>query len=248
MLDLPAPVITISSSGLSVAGQNSTLTCYVSTINGLVEGTLFEATWTDANGITLQTVSSQNTGSSKTIALDFAPLLLSYGGHYTCSASLTIPGISVMRTNSESFNVTIQSKCTQCTHIVKTDSLFFHFSVPAPTLDVQVSQPTPYLTGMFATMTCSISVDDSIDFLIDTLVTWERNGEDINQTSRVIPQSTRILGSNIYESTLQFNTLSSMDSGLYVCTSVVSPSANQNYTSGNMAMTSYDLVLTGKFD
>ena len=121
--------------------------------------------------------------------------------------------------------------------------------MPAPLLDVQLAQFAPYLTGMFATMTCSISVDDSIDIPIDILVTWERNGEGINRTSRIIPQPPFVLGSNTHEATLQFNTLSSMDSGLYVCTSVVSPSANQNYTSGTtMAMTSYELILAGKLE
>ena len=119
MLDLPAPVITISGSGLLVAGQNSTLTCYVSIINGLVEGTFFEASWTNANGITLQMDNSQDTGPNKTIALDFAPLLLSYGGRYACSASVTIPGISLMRTNSEPFDVIIQSKSLYFLYIQK---------------------------------------------------------------------------------------------------------------------------------
>ena len=121
--------------------------------------------------------------------------------------------------------------------------------MPAPSLDVQVAQPTPYLTGMFATMTCSISVDDSIDIPIDVLVTWERNGQGVNQTSRIILQPPLVLGSNTHEATLQFNTLSSMDSGLYACASVVSPSVNQNYTSGTtMAMTSYELIVAGKLE
>ena len=121
--------------------------------------------------------------------------------------------------------------------------------MPTPALDVQVAQPTPYLTGMFAIMTCSIHVDDSIDIPIEVYSRWERSGEEISQTSRIIPQPPLVLDSNTYETTLQFNTLSSMDSGLYVCASVVSPSANQNYTSGTtMAMTSYELMLAGKFD
>jgi len=100
---------------------------------------------------------------------------------------------------------------------------------------------------MLATLTCSINVDDNVDIPIDVYVTWERNGEEINQTSRIVPEPPRVLGDNIYEATLQFSTLSSLDSGSYTCTSVISPSVNQNYSSGAMAMNSFELILTGKF-
>jgi len=106
-------VLRIASSGVLVAGLNSTLTCHISIISGLVEGTLFKATWSDANGVTLQMDSSPAIDTNKTVALDFTPLLLSYGGRYTCSASVTIPEISVVRTTSVPFDITIPSKCTE---------------------------------------------------------------------------------------------------------------------------------------
>ena len=95
-----------------VAGENVTLTCSISVIDGLVGDALVEAIWSDSNGSVLQPDSLQTNGRSTTTILEFSPLLLSHGGRYTCSASITISEVSVVRRNMEPFDVIIQSKYT----------------------------------------------------------------------------------------------------------------------------------------
>ena len=107
--ELPLPVITISSLGRSVAGENHTLSCEVSVIDGLVDDALVTTSWTEGRGTSLQADSVQTYNENTTLTLEFTPLLSSHGGQYICTASVTIPAISVVRRNSESYDIIIQS-------------------------------------------------------------------------------------------------------------------------------------------
>lgn len=122
--------------------------------------------------------------------------------------------------------------------------IFVFGIVPAPVLNVQTIQPQPFLSGMFAQIRCSITVDDSIDAPIDVTVQWERNGEAINATSRVVTVPIRTVGTSLYESILQLNTLSrTADSGQYVCSSLLT---GGNYSISSSQTFSYQLVIMGK--
>lgn len=110
-------------------------------------------------------------------------------------------------------------------------------------------QPQPFLSGMFVQIRCSITIDDSVDIPIDVAVQWERNGEAINATSRVMPLPIRMVGTSTYESILQLNTLSrTEDSGQYVCSSVLESSANRNYSISNSFAYSYQLIIAGMLE
>ena len=126
--------------------------------------------------------------------------------------------------------------------------MYKHTAVPTPTLDVEIIQPEPYISGMLAELRCFINTDDAVDIPINVEVTWERNGAVINGTSsRVIPLPPRMLGSTSYGAILQFNTLSgSFDSGTYTCTSILSSSTNGSYTISTSESISYQLSVVGK--
>lgn len=110
MTDLPNPVILVLGPERLIAGENSSIVCYVSVINGLVDDALIEVSWTDDDGNLLEPDSSLIVGRNRSSTIDLTPVQLSTGGRYTCSASVTIPNIAVVRRNSEPFDAVVQSK------------------------------------------------------------------------------------------------------------------------------------------
>jgi len=110
MTDLPVPVVLVFGPERLIAGDNGTITCYVSVIGGLVDDALVEVFWTNNNGDLLEPDSTQTVGRNRSSTIAFSPVLLSSAGLYTCSASVTIPDIAVVRRNSEPFAANIQSK------------------------------------------------------------------------------------------------------------------------------------------
>ncbi len=106
---MPVPSITITSEGNSTAGENYTLTCSVSVIEGLVDDASVTTSWTNNRGEPIQPDFMQTSGINKTATLEFNPLLLSHGGQYVCNASIAIAGISIVKTNSQLYDITIQS-------------------------------------------------------------------------------------------------------------------------------------------
>ncbi len=110
MTDLPVPVILVFGPDRLIAGENSTITCYVSVIGGLVDDARVEVSWTDNNGDQLEPDSTQTIGRNRSSTIALGPVVLSSAGLYTCTASVTIPDIAVVRRNSEPFTANIQSK------------------------------------------------------------------------------------------------------------------------------------------
>lgn len=127
--ELPIPVITISSSGNLIAGENYTLSCTVTVIDGLVDDALVTTSWTDREGNLLQSDSVQIASVNTTLTLDFFPLVLLHGGQYTCNASVTIPAITSTKRNSEPYDITIQSNDTLSVNFIML--IFVYFSSPA---------------------------------------------------------------------------------------------------------------------
>ena len=109
-IELPVPRILMSTPKIVVAGQNTTLTCSAIAVDGLVAGSIVEATWSDNNGDHLRSSTMERNDSNTTVTLTFTPIFLSRGGQYTCNASILIPAISVVTRNFKHFDVVIQSK------------------------------------------------------------------------------------------------------------------------------------------
>ena len=122
----------------------------------------------------------------------------------------------------------------------------FFFSVPMPAVEVAVIQHQPYLSGMFAELRCIIHINDAVDAPINVAVTWQRDGIEINTTSRVSHQPLRMLKTSVYEAKLQFNTLSSSyDNGLFKCISTILPAGNKNYAIDTSQASSFQLSVIG---
>ena len=112
---LPQPLVTISTDGVDIAGENFGLTCTVSVIEGLTDNAVLTTSWTDESGGRLLG-SSYGPGTqaalmtTTNVTLSYAPLLTSHGGQYTCMANLNVPNISMNRNASASIDLTVNSK------------------------------------------------------------------------------------------------------------------------------------------
>lgn len=244
--ELPIPAINVVSDGNSIAGENYTLTCSVTVIDGLEDDALIAASWFDGRGNPVQPDSVQTDNVNTTLTLQFNPILSSHGGPYACNATVTIPEISAARSNSQLYDVIVQGKDT-VNLCVRRNCIVYLLLVPSPNIVVMVSQPEPYLAGMFAELRCSISLDDAIDTRVAVAVLWQRDGEELNETVRVRKLPPQEVGSSRYDALLQFSTLSStIDSGNYMCVGTVSSTANRNYITNSSGTTPFLFSVTGK--
>ena len=102
------PAITLISEGNLTAGENFTLSCTVTVIEGLVGDALVVGSWLDGRGNPVQSDPTQMDSVNTTLTLEFNPLLSSHGGRYTCNVSITISSISTVKRNSAPYDITIQ--------------------------------------------------------------------------------------------------------------------------------------------
>ena len=109
---LPLPVLTITSEGSSVAGENFTVTCVTSVIAGLVESVTVTTSWTDSGGNAIDQDGATLTSTSDTsVVLQYSPLYTSSAGQYLCTAVVSIPELAIVQqTNSQPFDIIVQSK------------------------------------------------------------------------------------------------------------------------------------------
>ena len=108
---LPLPAVLITSEGSSVAGENFTVTCVTSVIADLAESVAVTASLTDSEGNVIQrdgaTLMSANDTS---VTLQYRPLYTSSAGQYLCTAVISIPELALQQTNSQPFDIVVQSK------------------------------------------------------------------------------------------------------------------------------------------
>ena len=126
---LPAPVVDISFSGDSMAGQSSSLQCSASVVAGLVVQPDMEIVFPNMTVVAAMSISS--------LIYTFSPLRTSDGGQYTCTATVNIPeaGITDLKSTAiETLSVT--SECAQvymhahlcCFSIINVHKLLHTFS------------------------------------------------------------------------------------------------------------------------
>ena len=107
---LPSPVVTITSIGDSVVGENYTLNCTVSILENIVGNAILSSTWTNVNGHPLQPDLAITHGASTSLVLHFSPLYASHGGQYICNASVTVSELSIIKKSSQPYDIIAQSK------------------------------------------------------------------------------------------------------------------------------------------
>ena len=105
---LPAPNVTISFSGDSIAGLNYSLHCSASVVAGLV--VLPDLKIVSPNSTEVSAVNSSS------VDYVFSPLRTSDGGQYTCTATVNIPQVGITELeNSAVETITVVGKYTDPT-------------------------------------------------------------------------------------------------------------------------------------
>ena len=82
-----APEVNISFSGYSIAGQNYSLQCSASVVDGLVVLPDLKIVFPNSTEISVMNTSS--------LDYMFSPLRTSDGGQYTCTATINIPQVGI---------------------------------------------------------------------------------------------------------------------------------------------------------
>lgn len=108
--DLPVPAISISTEDDLTAGENGTLTCTATVIEGLTDDAQIATSWLDSKGEMVKSSVVEIFEVHAMATLKFEPLLLSHGGRYSCNASITIPATSTVKQNSKSYDLIVKSK------------------------------------------------------------------------------------------------------------------------------------------
>ena len=116
---LPSPVVTITSLGDPVVGENYTLNCTVSILVNIAGNAILSSTWTNANGHPLEPDLIITHSASTSLMLHFSPLYASHGGQYICNASVTVPELSKIVQSSQPYDIIAQSKINAIIHECK---------------------------------------------------------------------------------------------------------------------------------
>lgn len=105
--DLPLPLVNITTTGDSIAGESYSLQCSVSVVDYLVVQP--DLKLVAANG---STVASQM--NTTVLTHSFSPLITSDRGEYTCTATLTIPNTGIINLqNSATKTITVVGELMQ---------------------------------------------------------------------------------------------------------------------------------------
>lgn len=94
---------------------------------------------------------------------------------------------------------------------------------------------------------CSVILSSVVDTDIGVVVSWQRNGVNLNDTARIQTshQQHQPLIDD-YNFLLRFDTLSSIsDSGNYVCSSILYPTESRDYISNSTGTASYTITVIG---
>ena len=114
-LDLPDPNVTLSSTTVSLAGEEEKLMCTVTTVEYLSESAILSLTWSGGSVGSSGVTESGTVNVSETTSisnLTFSPLSTLHGAKYSCQAVIEIPSINVIKTGTEDVDLIVKSETT----------------------------------------------------------------------------------------------------------------------------------------
>ena len=123
------------------------------------------------------------------------------------------------------------------------------FTVPQPTVSITPNHTGVLYAGTPLTLTCSIQLNPAVDTTVMVTRMWTGPG------SQVVSNSSRLTVSNIlkrstflFETTIQFDPLTTTDSGNYECEATVTPDPQSQFVL--MSTTSSDthaIIVQGEY-
>ena len=109
-------------------------------------------------------------------------------------------------------------------------STIFLYTVPQPTVSITPNHNGVLYAGTPLTLTCSIQLNPAVDTTVMATRMWRGPG------SQVVSNSSRVTVSNllkrltfVYETTIEFDPLSTTDSGTYECEATVTPDPQSQF-------------------
>ena len=111
--ELPSPAVYISEPTTGVAGDEFSLTCFVTTVPHLTSSAELSIMW---SGGSVDRATESETiffnGTTAVRNLTFSPLNTSHGAQYDCQAVISISDIFISSTESDRRILVVQSKLT----------------------------------------------------------------------------------------------------------------------------------------
>ena len=109
-------------------------------------------------------------------------------------------------------------------------STIFLYTVPQPTVSITPNHSGVLYAGTPLTLTCSIQLNPAVDTTVMATRMWRGPG------SQVVSNSSHVTVSNllkrltfVYETTIEFDLLSTTDSGNYECEATVTPDPQSQF-------------------
>ena len=114
---------------------------------------------------------------------------------------------------------------------------FLH-TVPQPTVSITLNRTGVLYAGTPLTLTCSIQLNQAVDTTVMVTRTWRGPGsQGVSNSSRVTMSNILKRSAFLYETTIQFSPLNTVDGGNYVCEATVTPDPQSQFvimsTTGN---------------
>ena len=213
-----------------IAGESLTLTCSATVQEGISSSPTLM--WTSG--------SQQSTGSSLTLN----PLLTSHGGVYTCTARLTIPEAGVDVSGLNTLNVSVQSKLASY-NVANRINDFFVYTVPPPLMTISgTPRNRSFFQGLNLVFTCNIILDEAVDTLVTVQGTWNRNGTELVNESRITISNPPLMTPS-YQTTVSFIPLNVSDAGTYECNATVTPQ-DTTFVTGTTSSISRNINVAGR--
>ena len=170
-----APTVSIMASGSAplYAGTSFSLTCDF-TLSPSVDTSPATAVSWRVSGTAVDTSPDRITASGD--SLSFSPLATSDSGSYTCEVTVTAQEHTTVEGLSQSaaVEVTVASNecCLHLSPSVGQQLIFLSPTVPPPDVTVSANRTAPLYAGTGLTLTCTVSLDSSVDTDVSVSVTW----------------------------------------------------------------------------
>ena len=115
LLELPLPIVLVSSPPVTEAGQPLSLTCNVTIVEYLIVSP--QVNWISPDGFVISTDGNPSVGGAPLVSgtlstrnITFSSLHTSHAGQYTCWAYLNVPNLAQSFNNSATSFVRVQCK------------------------------------------------------------------------------------------------------------------------------------------
>jgi len=106
----------------------------------------------------------------------------------------------------------------------------------------------PFFAGVLFNLTCSIQLDPAVDTQFNVAGIWTRSGTLLTNGSRitVFGTSESTSSQHLFQTRVQFNSLTDADEGLFTCQAIVKPQTpHSDFVVGTTAVSMQQINVTG---